>query len=125
MHLQAPQVPASVIVRAPVIGSQWAPLFAAEHRLVVPGEPQSRRHDGGPADGSGLASPATTSSTADLAATPTGAFSRMEAVGAATITTAWRMNATGVANCIISSIPLRAQGCGLYLHLDICGVDHF
>lgn len=35
------------MVRSPDTGSQCAPLLLAEHSAVVPGDPQSSRHDAG------------------------------------------------------------------------------
>ncbi|GAW25516.1 hypothetical protein SAMD00023353_0800790 [Rosellinia necatrix] len=90
MHLQPPQVPSSIMVREPVIGSQWAPLLEAEHMLVVPGEPQSRRQDGGPAAGSGLAA----------LDSPPSIASPVGAVGAARIAATWTRNPIGAANWI-------------------------
>lgn len=36
-----------MMVRSPETGSQCAPLFDAEHSAVVPGDPQSSRHEAG------------------------------------------------------------------------------
>lgn len=92
IHLQPPHVPSSIIVRAPVIGSQWAPLFDAEHKLVVPGEPQSRRQVGGPAADPGVPSSGRPASTARLVS------SWGDTVGAARVVMDWRRNERGIVN---------------------------